>query len=126
MEVTPSTRVTQSTGPYRRVDGTMIGNNFNDLIDYTLDAPLNLDEHGSAPPITSLSGNCEPDVAWSGTAPDGTANATAATRCNDWTTSASDATWGRYSQTTSHWTQYCTGGGGFSCTLLAPLYCFEQ
>lgn len=37
----PSTRFTQSTGPYKLVDGTQIADNWTDLTDGTIDNPIN-------------------------------------------------------------------------------------
>lgn len=122
----PSTRFTQSTVPYRRVDGTAIANNWNDLIDGVLSAPLNLDQRGSPAPLSQLSGGCQPTVVYSGTTPAGIANMAAANRCNDWTSTTDEGTWGRYDATSNLWSQYCTGTGGGSCAAGAAIYCFQQ
>jgi len=122
----PSTRFTQSSIPYRLVDGTKIADNWNDLVDSSLDAALYMDEKGDLPPLSGISGGCESDLSYMGTQADGTASNTAADRCNEWTTTSAEGSWGRHSQTTSHWSQYCTGGGGNTCSALATITCFEQ
>ena len=122
---TPLTRFTQSTLPYRRVDGALVAQNWNDLIDGQLDVPLNQDENGAPPPLSMALGTCETDLIYTGTTALGEAWGTPATRCNDWTTSSADGTWGRFTITSGNWTQYCTGGGG-TCSRKSPIYCFPQ
>jgi len=46
---TPATRFTQSATPYVLVNGTKIANNWADLIDGTLLAPINRTETGGNP-----------------------------------------------------------------------------
>lgn len=123
---TPLTRFNPLSVPYRRVDGALVASNFNDLIDAQIDVPLNQDERGNAPPLSMQLGSCEPDLAYTGTLPNGEAWGDASNRCNDWTTSSSDGTWGRFSVTNGNWAQYCTGSGGTTCSRKSPIYCFPQ
>ncbi len=122
----PNTRFTQSSIPYRLVDGTQIADNYNDLTDFSLDAALNMDEKGDPPPLSQLSGNCQSDVSYMGTKADGTAANTATERCNEWTTTSAEGSWGRHSSTSNLWSLYCVGGGGNTCSIQAAITCFEQ
>jgi len=122
---TPSIRFNHSSVPYRRVDGVQIAQNWNDLIDGQLDAPLDKDELGNAPNPSMSLGQCQTDLVYSGTNADGTAQGTADIRCSDWTSSSTDGTWGRFTVTTGNWSHYCTGGGG-TCSRKSPIYCFQQ
>ena len=42
-----ATRLSHSTGSYKLVDGTIIANNWNDLIDGTIQNPIDKDESGN-------------------------------------------------------------------------------
>jgi len=122
----PSTRFTQASVAYRLVDGTQIADNWNDLTDNTIDAPINLDEVGAPAPQSQLSGGCESDVSYMGTDPDGTPANTAGERCNEWMTTQAEGSWGRHSATSNLWSQYCTGNSGFTCQMQAAITCFQQ
>ena len=41
-----SSRITRSSGPYTRVDGVLVANNWDDLTDGSLQNPLSIDEFG--------------------------------------------------------------------------------
>lgn len=116
----PSTRFFQSHGTYTRVDGAIIANNWNDLIDgsFASDGRLQMDENG----IDILSG-----IVWTNTNIDGTqSDSEFDWDCNGWTSSANtimgmegkinlyggDATW--------------TKGGATTCDAVYRLYCFQQ
>ncbi len=107
----PSTTFTQSAFPYKLVDGTVVADNWADLVDGSIDNEINLDESGST--VTSK--------VWGGVTTSGGA---AGARCNDWV-SGSSGDFGRYGNTAStvNWTD-----DGFSetCDQVYPLYCFEQ
>jgi hypothetical protein len=130
----PSTRFTQHSTPYLLVDGSQIASNWADLTDGLIDHAVNLDELGAAAPLSQLSGNCVPETVWSGTSPDGTAYVAdsmadptgSSNRCDDWTATVAEGTWGRSSSTTNLWSQYCTGNTGDTCQAKAPIYCFQQ
>lgn len=98
-----------------RTDGTLIADNWADLTDGTLAAPLNLDESG-----TDLSGVS----VWSDTTTEGTLWEDFQD-CTQWT-DGSDASIGRVGgagATDAGWTQ----AGGRACGLFpAHLYCFQQ
>ncbi|MBW2458034.1 MAG: hypothetical protein JRI68_26250 [Deltaproteobacteria bacterium] len=122
----PSTRFTQASLAYRLVDGTKIADNWNDLVDNSLDAPINLDEIGDPPPQAQGMSGCDPDLSYTGTDPDGTPANAAAQRCSEWTTTQADATWGKHGSTSNLWSHYCTGNSSNTCTLQTAITCFEQ
>lgn len=111
----PSTRFTQATVPYVLVDGTKIADSWSDLVDGTLQHPIDRDE---------LGGYYQGNYAWTGTEPDGTPTTNPGYLCENWTSSemvnygirgaeyGSDTTWTRHS-------------GGF-CEYYHSIYCFEQ
>ena len=117
----PSTRFTKSNTPYVRVDGVVIANNWNDLVDGTLLAPLNKTESNGAVPLgnTSCAGGGFPTT-WSGTSTNGTSQGSF---CGNWTNTNGGSRWGRADQTNSSWTQWCSGG---LCSWISPIMCFQQ
>jgi|GEM_PF-3369900 len=107
----PSTRFTQSTVPYKLVDGTQIADNWTDLTDGTIDNPINKTETNGGPPNTSV---------YSGTTANGTV--VADEHCSNWT-GAPKASVGNTGETGSGWT---LSSKGKSCSFHYPIYCFEQ
>jgi hypothetical protein len=111
--VSPPDRFMQSTGPYKRVDGTTIAANWADLIDGTIDATISLDENGNA-----VDGN---DDVWTGTAGNGAGYDDST--CGDWTSSSGFAiTGGTGYNTSGLWTD----AGRYTCEISGHLYCFQQ
>ncbi|MCX4243061.1 DUF1554 domain-containing protein [Paraliomyxa miuraensis] len=104
-------RIDPTGAPYVLVDGTIIATDLADLLDGSLDAPIDVDETG-----TMVFG----DV-WTGTLADGTA---APVHCIDWTQGASPLTGrcGSSATTTTAWTDNITP----TCGAGLRLYCFEQ
>ncbi len=115
----PSTTFVQSALPYVRVDGVIVANNWADLTDGTLQAPIYRDEAGAQPPPT------DPfpfNDAWTGTDPDGTG---VAEHCVAWTSGdfINIGQLGDYSlETDPQWTGLALAG----CSTSARLYCFQQ
>ena len=107
----PLTRFTQSDHPYRLIDGTVIADDFADLTDGQLAAPIALDEYGVADTNPA-------DDPWTGTL---TSGAAAADHCNGWTDSGNGLT-GNPAATTSAWTESLLKVCGQS----HRLYCFQQ
>lgn len=104
-------RLTHSTGPYVLVDGTVIANDWDDLVDGSIAARFNLD----------ASGQMQTGDVWTGTLTDGTSYPT--NDCNGFTNDSSGiALCGTSSSTTSLWTQNITP----ACSTVLRLYCFEQ
>jgi hypothetical protein len=107
----PRTRFTPSEYPYRRIDGTVIANDFTDLTDGSLLAPIVLDEYGVP------QGNAA-DGPWTGTSTSGEASTD---NCGNWSGSGSGLT-GQASVTGAEWTDYLLKVCGQS----HRLYCFQQ
>lgn len=107
----PSTRFTQSALPYGLVDGTIIANNWSDLIDGTLAHAIDVDE----------SGHVTVSDVWTGTT---TAGDPTAANCNNFLNSGAAVTGicGSTGQTNGFWTNSSTP----TCDTLLRLYCFEQ
>lgn len=70
-----ASRLTHSSYPYKEVDGTLIANNWDDLVDGGLQAPINKDATGAN------SGSINSFV-WTGSNPDGSITGTS---CTNWT-----------------------------------------
>lgn len=109
----PATRFVQSTIPYALVNATVIANDWADLIDGTLAAPMDLDENGEPAPVAEV---------WTGTQTDGTRSTDT---CDDWS-SASASSYGLQGvtdRTDPAWTdayrQFCDRAS-------IRLMCFQQ
>jgi len=129
--ISAASRLTHSAGPYTLVTGTTIANNWDDLVDGTLLAPINRTEVGAMSSGTGV---------WTGTTQDGAISTTdAAKTCNGWTSSSGTfgpSAKGESSRSGCGWThQSALNGGDFCdqspvafspCSNSAALYCFEQ
>ncbi len=104
----PSTRFTQASTPYVRIDGAQIADSWADLTDGTLDNPLNLDENGVGVRTQT----------WTGTETDGTA---LTNHCNNWV-GTPFGTIGDPTRTAVPWTNSRVLGCAFSL----KIYCFQQ
>jgi hypothetical protein len=111
----PATRFRQSTMPYRLVSGERIATSWPDLIDGTIEVPLNHDEAGVELPsgddmivftaVFHTGGNPTP------------------VNCSAWTDNAETLVpTGLATQTDTGWTVYAP----HNCSELHHLYCFEQ
>ncbi len=119
----PSTRFVQSALPYKLVDGTVIANDWADLTDGTLRAPIKLTELGTPAPTSA---GCYSDNVWCNTSANGTN--IGPNSCTNWTGVESGTLWGRFSVTDASWTTggSCGGSGWCGGSGLYPLFCFEQ
>lgn len=147
----PATRFTQSATPYILVDGTVIADNWADLVDGQLNDAIYLQEDGlPSPMVASLFGQVR-----TATNEAGTLNTAAGPdfHCDNWSTSSGEVrglvgspnSAGTPSESTEiivsgnllrlGWTRYQTevtpGSGLFgeviqSCELAFPIYCFQQ
>jgi hypothetical protein len=120
----PATRFAPSAVPYTLVDGTVIANNWADLIDGNLVAKISKTELGGAVPVgnTVCGGGGFPTV-WSNTTASG-ALRSAGGSCANWTSlGAQGAAWGNAGLSTSGWSDWCSGG---ECSSKSPIYCFQQ
>ena len=106
----PSVRFAQSPRPYVRSDGTVIANDWADLTDGTLAAPIDRNEFGE-----STSG-----AVWTSVDVNGVAEG--ANHCSGWNSISGNGRQGLTTATSGAWTQDSTG----FCMGAARLYCFEQ
>lgn len=111
-------RLTRASIPYVRLDGIVVANNFTDLIDGSIQAPISITENG-----TPVSGGGFTIFAWTGTRPDGTSEP--GRNCSGWrdATNASSALAGVL-QTGASWSSIQNiGCAGFGSD---HLYCLQQ
>jgi hypothetical protein len=116
-----ATNLNHATVPYALVDGTVVANNWADLIDGSLIHAIDLDESGT-PAVTGASG-CDPGAdVYTGSFASGTR--ASGNTCASWSSSSAGnlALIGDTAFTDSLWAFDC----GLSCDQLAALYCFEQ
>lgn len=107
-------RFYHSPGRYVLVDGTVIANNWDDLVDGSIQNPIELDENGEI----------VHDIVWTGTHFDGTK--IEGNLCNDWTIKEliTEGYYG-YSVDANQWTEVNDGTGPAYCGEWAYLYCIE-
>ncbi|MGB5266094.1 MAG: hypothetical protein WBN30_05880, partial [Polyangiales bacterium] len=104
-------RVTQASGPYVLVDGTRVADDWSDLVDGSILAPINRDANGMF-----RSGEI-----WTGTLANG--DSYPSSDCDSFTNgSTGTALCGASNSTTSTWTENITP----ACSTLLGLYCIEQ
>jgi hypothetical protein len=118
----PLSRMTQGTGDYQLVDGTVIAHGWDDLVDGQIDHTVNLDETGA---VHTGGFGCMGQIsAWTGTDFDGTAytEGTLGNSCGNWDDLHGYGMLGDTNQATTQWTLDC----GIPCTYSSALYCVEQ
>lgn len=108
----PATRFVRSDGPYQLVDGTVIANNWDDLTDQSILAPLDKDEFGAQTTAARFWTN----VDWKGTF------AGSLTHCTAWFGLTFSGNVGDSTATNPSW----TNAGNISCINTFPIACFEQ
>jgi hypothetical protein len=96
--------------PYRRVDGTIVANNYADLTNGTLENAINVDENGNI--VTT-----DLDV-WTGTMTNGEY---ITTNCTDWGSTMGNGKVGQADLASNKWTD----NKDIPCNDFARLYCFE-
>lgn len=127
-EVSPRYRSSRFMGAYELLDGSVVANNWYELIDDQIDHAINLTETlgGPNPGSTQCAG--EP-IVWTNTA--GSGASILVNDCNNWTYSQQTfSPWGAFGSATrtSDWS-YMQGylcSGYIYCSDLASLFCFEQ
>jgi len=104
-------RIVHGNDYYKLVNGTVIANNWNDLTDGSLLAPINVTESGV---------NLDTTV-WTNTLPDGYQEPFS---CGDWTSVSSgiNGVIGKSSETSAYWSDFDRA----YCSSSNSLYCFEQ
>ncbi len=122
----PATRFTQHTGTYQTFSGIKVADNWTDLVDGTLDNPINEDEEGTTVSAENV---------WTATETDGTANTipfpSTQTICSEFTSSGGSGSSSNYnkgntSYTDSKWAEDSAAGTGYNCADTLRLFCFEQ
>jgi len=116
-DAAPAGRFPLSPDPYLRVDGVRVADDWTDLTDGTVLAPIDRDETGA---------HVEERV-WTNVRPDGT-HYDARQDCFEWTTdflAATGAT-GSCSATGGTWSLVISSGNWPRCSERKRLYCFEQ
>ncbi len=113
-EYSPSTHFFKSEGRYVLVDGTKVADNWNDLVDGGLEAPIDMDESGQLLDGVSV---------WTNTVPWGEQHPDMA-HCSEWTSDDLEpGQFGKSNYTDERWSAF---GDTIPCALPAHLYCFEQ
>ncbi len=118
----PATRFAQSAAPYKLVDGTVIANNWADLIDGNLASRINKTELNGPVPQGTVGCPAGNPTVWTATNANGTLSNAGAT-CSNWTSTGGRSLWGSTTVSDAGWTASCSGR---SCARTAPIYCFEQ
>lgn len=108
-----ATRLPQSVLPYYLLDGTKIADDWADLTDGNIDAPIDIDENGDEQQV----------IAWTNTLTNGTTRHLAdADTCSGFTrSSGTRAAYGRAPSNDAIWTAW----DHQACNMSANLYCFE-
>jgi len=115
----PSTRFTRATLAYQLVDGTTIANDWADLTDGVLAAPIDVTENGAT--VVGATG------VWTNTNASGGAGLCCGASCSNWSVATFDGftggNQGSWSLSSAGWTDT---NAGVPCDNLRHLYCFEQ
>ena len=114
-------RLHHATVRYVRVDAVQVANNWTDLTNGNLDAPIDRDELGQPVALMDLGVCPQTGAVWTGTEPNGTPDPD---DCAGWTTTAADdrAQIGLLQRQNEGWTASCN----LNCDMTARLYCLEQ
>lgn len=112
---TPASRFNKADIPYGRTDGIIIANNWDDLVDGTLLAPINVDENGNPVPDP-------PSYAFTNTTDAGEHGG--GPSCGNWDLTVGLGRKGIISATNSDWTY--TGPPHAPCGSNQYIYCFQQ
>lgn len=126
-EVSPATRFHQNAGPYRRVDGAVIAQNWAELTGGSLRAPIRIDEQGNdiGDIIDPDSNPPRPYQVWTHTEANGQGALGAS--CDQWHWQPPDAgACNRVGQTNATNATWTATPNSISCHLLHRLYCFQQ
>jgi cysteine-rich repeat protein len=117
----PSSRFVQSTVPYHTPDGIKVVDSWADLIDGTLDNPINRTESGGASVNAVAQCGATNRTARTGTTNDGMPTVDT---CNNFASNsnADSGTIGRTTGSNATWSDGCTAG----CDEAAAIYCFQQ
>jgi len=121
----PNSRFVKSTVPYVLRNGTLVANNWTDLTDGTLAAPISITETGGASPVgtnvcvvNAVNNN---RTAFTGTGSNGLA---VGTNCSNFTSAAANST-AAVGVTTSASFRW-TNCANLACNNTSAIYCFQQ
>lgn len=107
-----SSRIAQASVPYQRIDGVIVANNWADLADGSLNAPISITEAGTAVVGTGV---------WTNSKGNGSISSTTNT-CTDWMSSSGQGFRGNNSSTGRTW----TSSGLLECGNDLHLYCVQE
>ncbi len=113
----PASRFIKSTTRYARLDGQEVAQTWADLIDGTIDVPININEFGDMSPQADI---------WTGTSENGTS---LNEDCSGWTASGGFLVIGyegRNNAINFNWSARSTCSTRPNCSTMQRLYCFEQ
>lgn len=113
-----SSRLNHHNGPYVRLDGAVVANNWNDFTDGYIQNGIYVIESGT---------NMSVDV-WTNTRVSGLKKYGGNASCNEWTTNSTNGS-SNFSVTGRSESKYYTwteANNVYSCNIRANLYCFEQ
>jgi hypothetical protein len=115
----PATRFFKSPGPYRLTNGEHIADNWNDLVNGTISAPIDRDERGLPAPSSSI---CEGGEVWSNTTPAGLPASSMS--CGNWTSTTATSSSGSFVYIDRRWSE--SGCISIGCASDLSIFCFEQ
>jgi hypothetical protein len=107
-----SSRITHATAPYQRIDGVTVADNWSDLTDGSLRAPISITESGGFVSGTGV---------WTNSKPAGMIASTTNT-CTNWGSVSGKSVRGSDNSTTGSW----TSNGLLGCNYYLHLYCFQE
>ncbi len=120
-DASPETLFVLSEVPYVRLDGVQVAADWEDLVDGSLGAPINVSELGGPPAAGTHA--CVPGdalVAWTSTTHGGKPLMPGA--CENWTSTNGEANVGRVGTVDLAWSAYCPT----PCSGQSALYCVQQ
>jgi hypothetical protein len=110
-----ASRMSHGSMPYVMVDGTKVADDWNDLTDGSLDAPITLTSGGENVGLGGV---------WTATTPSGDTSYPANT-CVDWTSDSGMGADGYHGASNGDWTLNSVQPLD-SCSVRSPLYCFQE
>ncbi|OGH14566.1 MAG: hypothetical protein A3H50_01410 [Candidatus Levybacteria bacterium RIFCSPLOWO2_02_FULL_37_10] len=111
--ISAGSRLTHNSGSYELINGSKIADSWEDLTDFSLDAPINISE---------LNTTVNNPWVWTNTFGDGTIRQINNSSCINWSSTSSGGSTGDSSRTDGGWSDF----GAIVCSSSRPLYCFEQ
>lgn len=113
-------RLTHSTSDYVLVNGAVVANGWSDLVDGSLDNPINIDASGGGPYTAGV------NLAYTYTNSSGLREGNN-NHCNNWTsTSGFNGVTGNAEQTNGQWSRVSAGSTCNPSATNIGIYCFEQ